>query len=58
VLSRRGFDRALAIGATGTYELIPGALHGIALRAHWGRPVPLPRAREWERRIVARLAKL
>ena len=27
------------------YELIPGALHAIALRAHWGRPVPLPRAR-------------
>jgi len=58
VLSRRGFDRALAVGATGTYELIPGALHGIALRAHWGRPVPLPRAREWERRIAARLGKL
>jgi pimeloyl-ACP methyl ester carboxylesterase len=56
VLSRRGFDRALVAGATGTYELIPGALHGIALRAHWGKPVPLPRAREWERRIAAQLA--
>ncbi len=58
VLSRRGFDRALAVGATGTYELIPGALHGIALRAHWGKPVPLPRAREWERRIAAQLSAL
>jgi dienelactone hydrolase len=54
-LSRRGFDRALAVGATGTYELIPGALHGIALRARSGRPIRLPRAREWERRIAARL---
>ena len=58
VLSRRGFDRALALGAMGTYELIPGALHGIALRAHWGKPVRLPRAGEWERRIAARLEKL
>jgi pimeloyl-ACP methyl ester carboxylesterase len=57
-LSRRGFDRALAAGATGTYEVIPGALHGIALRAHWGKPIPLPRAAEWERRIAARLEKL
>jgi pimeloyl-ACP methyl ester carboxylesterase len=56
--SRRGFERALAVGTTGTYELIPGALHGIALRAHWGKPVRLPRAAEWERRIVARLEKL
>ncbi len=47
--SRRGFDRALAAGAEGEYTLIPGALHGIALRAHWGVPVPLPRARTWAR---------
>jgi len=58
VLSRRGFDRALALGATGTYELIPGALHGVALRARWGKPIRLPRAAEWERRIAARLGKL
>jgi pimeloyl-ACP methyl ester carboxylesterase len=57
-LSRRGFDRALASGATGTYELIPGALHGIALRAPGGRPLGLPRAAEWERRIAARLETL
>ena len=57
-LSRRGFDRALAVGATGTYSLIPGALHGVALRSPWGRPVRLPCAAEWERRIVARLEQL
>ena len=58
VSSRRGFERARASGAAGRYELIPGALHGIALRAHWGRPVPLPRAGAWERRVAAQLAAL
>jgi dienelactone hydrolase len=56
--SRRGFERARALGVAGDYELIPGALHGIALRAHWGRPVPLPRAGAWERRVAAQLAAL
>ena len=53
--SRRGFERVRALGVPGEYALIPGALHGIALRAHWGKPVPLPRAHEWERRVAARL---
>jgi pimeloyl-ACP methyl ester carboxylesterase len=54
--SRRGFERARALGVEGTYELIHGALHGIALRAHWGPAVPLPRARAWVRRVEAQLA--
>jgi dienelactone hydrolase len=56
--SRRGFERARALGVPGEYALIPGALHGIALRARSGRPFPLPRAHEWERRIAARLEQL
>jgi dienelactone hydrolase len=56
--SRRGFERARALGVAGRYELIPGALHGIALRARWGRPVPLPRAAAWERSVAAQLATL
>jgi dienelactone hydrolase len=56
--SRRGFERARALGAAGRYELIAGAVHGIALRAHWGRPLPLPRAAAWERRVAAQLATL
>jgi pimeloyl-ACP methyl ester carboxylesterase len=56
--SRHGFERARALGVAGRYELIPGALHGIALRAHWGGPVPLPRAGAWERRVAAQLAAL
>jgi pimeloyl-ACP methyl ester carboxylesterase len=45
--SRRGFERALAAGATGRYLLIPGAVHGIALRAPWGGIIPLPRSGRW-----------
>ena len=55
--SRRGFERARALGVAGRYELIPGALHAIALRTHWGRPVPLPRAAAWERRVAAQLTR-
>src|SRR3954471_15455316 len=54
--SRRGFERARALGVPGTYEVIPGALHGVALRAHWGPAVPLPRAAAWERHVAAQLA--
>ncbi len=56
-VSRAGFDRAVAAGATGTYTLIPGALHGIALRAHWGAPIALPRARTWSRLVAAELRR-
>lgn len=56
--SRRGFERARALGVEGRYELIPGALHGIALRVRRGRPLPLPRAAAWERRVAAQLAAL
>jgi dienelactone hydrolase len=55
--SRQAFDRALALGAEGEYTLIPGAVHGIAVRAHWGRPVPLPRAHTWARLVADELAR-
>jgi pimeloyl-ACP methyl ester carboxylesterase len=45
--SRRGFARALAGGAEGEYTVIPGAVHGIALRAPWGATIALPRANRW-----------
>jgi dienelactone hydrolase len=56
-LSRRGFDRAQAIGVEGEYTVIPGALHGVALRARSGRPLPLPRARRWAELVEAELAR-
>jgi dienelactone hydrolase len=55
-LSRRGFDRARALGVEGSYELIPGALHAIALRSPSGRLWPLPRADRWAARVEAQLA--
>ena len=51
--SRAGFDRAQALGVPGSYTLIRGALHAIALRD--GRPVPLPRARTWLNHVSTRL---
>jgi dienelactone hydrolase len=45
-ISRRGFERALELGAQGSYTVIPGALHGIAFRAG-SMLAPLPRARRW-----------
>lgn len=54
--SRRGFERARTLGVAGSYELIRGALHGIALRGPSGLLVPLPRARAWADRVAAQLA--
>jgi pimeloyl-ACP methyl ester carboxylesterase len=51
--SRRGFERAQALGVPGSYTLIRGALHAIAIRP--GRPVPLPRARTWANHVRTRL---
>lgn len=46
-ISRRGFERAVAAGADGSYILLRGGLHGLALRAPRGGLVALPRARRW-----------
>lgn len=55
--SRRGFERAQTLGVDGEYTLIPGAVHGIALRAHWGRALPLPRAGTWARLVADELGR-
>lgn len=55
--SRRGFDRAQELGVEGDYTLIRGALHGVALRARRGRPLPLPRAHEWARLVANELER-
>jgi len=56
--SRAGFERALALGARGDYTLIPGAVHGIALRPLGLGLVPLPRARRWAELVAAELSRL
>src|SRR2546423_586063 len=55
--SRRGFERALALGVEGDYAVIPGAVHGIAVRAHRGRALPLPRAHAWARLVAHELER-
>jgi pimeloyl-ACP methyl ester carboxylesterase len=46
-LSRRGFERARKLGVDGAYTVIPGGVHGVALRARSGGLLTLPRANRW-----------
>ena len=56
-LSQRGFDRALAAGATGEYTIVCGGVHGLALRGRSGKPVRLPRAGRWVDLVADELAR-
>jgi pimeloyl-ACP methyl ester carboxylesterase len=56
-ISRRGFERARYLGVEGSYRVIPGAVHGIALRTPSGRLVPLPRAARWAELVAAEIAR-
>jgi dienelactone hydrolase len=49
--SRAGFERARRLGVEGTYTVIPGGLHGCAVRARSGRLVRLPRWRSWVEQV-------
>ena len=55
--SRAGFERAQALGVEGTYTLIPGGLHGCAVRASSGRLVKLPRWRRWVEQVGSELER-
>ena len=55
--SREGFERARARGVRGRYVVIPGAVHGIALRSPRGGLVALPRARRWASLVEAELRR-
>jgi pimeloyl-ACP methyl ester carboxylesterase len=56
-LSRAGFERVLALGVEGDYALIPGAVHGVAVRAPGFGLVPLPRAKRWAELVAEELAR-
>lgn len=56
-LSRTGFERARALGVTGDYTLIPGAVHGIAVRPLGLGLVPLPRAKRWAELVAEELER-
>ncbi len=55
--SRRGFERALAAGATGAYRLISRGLHGAALRLPSDELLRLPRWRAWVEETGMALAR-
>ena len=54
--ARAGLDRIIALGGSGSFRMIRGATHGIALRAPGGRIAPLPRAGAWVDGVRALLA--
>jgi dienelactone hydrolase len=56
-LARRGFERALALGAEGEFTLIRGGLHGVAVRAPSGRLIALPRASTWASLVAEELMR-
>jgi pimeloyl-ACP methyl ester carboxylesterase len=53
-LSRDGYERARAQGVAGSYALVRGGVHGLALRRPGGL-VPLFRASTWLRLVAAQL---
>lgn len=55
--SRRGFDRARERGVEGRYVLIPGALHGVAVRKPGGGLLTLPRAGRWAQLVEEELRR-
>jgi len=55
--SLRGFERARAAGVEGGYQLVPRAVHPVAVRAPWGAAVPLPRAGRWAALVAAELER-
>jgi dienelactone hydrolase len=55
--SRKGYERARERGAEGRYVVIPGALHGVALRAPWGTLVRLPKAERWAELVEEELRR-
>jgi len=55
--SRRGYERARALGIAGDYSLIAGAVHGIAVRTPADHLLPLPRAAAWARHVARELER-
>ena len=56
--SRRGYERARARGIEGTYAVVGGGLHGLAVRSRGGRLIRLPRAAAVARLVAAELERV
>jgi dienelactone hydrolase len=54
--SRNGAERLSAAGADVRYRVIPGGVHGVAVRPN-GHLLPLPRAGEWLRLVAGALER-
>ena len=57
-VSERAVARARSSGVDAQLTLIPGGVHGVALRAPWGGTLPLPRAGRWGRLVDRALDEL
>jgi pimeloyl-ACP methyl ester carboxylesterase len=55
-MSKRAFERALALGVEGEYTPVRGGLHGVAVRTRSGRLIALPRASKWASLVAEELA--
>lgn len=55
--SRAGFERVSALGVDADYTLIPGAVHGLAVRPLGRGLVPLPRAARWVDLVAGELER-
>jgi dienelactone hydrolase len=55
--SRRGFERVRLRGVDATHTLVPGGLHGLAVRSRRGGVIQLPRARRWAKLVAAELER-
>jgi len=55
--SRAGYERARELGVEGSYTVIPGGLHGCAVRGPSGKLVKLPHWRRWIDHVGAALER-
>ena len=53
--SLRGFERIRQREIDATYTIVPGGIHGLAVRSRHGSTIPLPRAKQWAKLVAAEL---
>ena len=53
--SLRGFERIRQREIDATYTIVPGGIHGLAVRSRRGGTLPLPRAKQWAKLVSAEL---
>jgi dienelactone hydrolase len=56
--SLRGFELIRQREIEATYTIVPGGIHGLAVRSRHGSTIPLPRAKQWAKLVSAELHRL